>query len=166
MCKIHSTITDCPIRKHSSLYKHVLLVAEGYHKSNYKEMFLLRAYRTVMDITRLYNRHPLGQSRHKTSLQMATNMIADVASFLHFLRSSYFSQDFTASHSLNYRIYTTYPNCWFQHVKLHIIFRKTGLSDCWLPQPDPLQTKSSRLLVIQYNIDTQNWNTNFEHKSK
>lgn len=39
-CKIHSTIRNCPKQKYSSLYKQVLLIAEGYHKSNHKEMFL------------------------------------------------------------------------------------------------------------------------------
>lgn len=48
-CKIHSTITNCSKSKCSSPYKQVLPIAEGHHKSNPKEMFLLRAYRTVMD---------------------------------------------------------------------------------------------------------------------
>lgn len=37
--------------KNSSLYKQVLLIVGGYHKSNDKEMFLLRTYQTVMDST-------------------------------------------------------------------------------------------------------------------
>lgn len=49
-CKIHSTITNCPKQKYSPLYKQVLLIVEGYHESNHKEMFLLRAYKTAMDI--------------------------------------------------------------------------------------------------------------------
>lgn len=38
--EIHSATTNCPKQKYSSLYEQVLLIAEGYHKSNQEEMFV------------------------------------------------------------------------------------------------------------------------------
>lgn len=71
-----------------------------------------------------------------------------------------YGQVFTASHSLNYLIYTKCPNCLFWYMKMYITLGKIGLSDslisCHNLIHSSYQIEGSRLLVIQYNTTTQN----------